>query len=772
MGSLHMSICVAKSFRSLVITIILSLAATLPAWAEADVRDSAPDVIASINVSGNKAVETGAILERIHVRAGDKLDRKRISQDVRHLFSTGFFQDIRVIGVVKPDGRHLTVEVKENPVIASLAFDGLHEVAEKDLKRKLKLKAGHILNDPELKKDITTIRKGYLKKGYYQVDVQPIRKIRKDGRVDLTMKIIEGEITRIKRIRFLGNKRFSAEDLADVIASGTGGIGVWFKDRDIFDRKRLDADKQMIQQHYMNSGYLDVRIESTLLSLSPDKHWFYVTFSIREGPQYQIASIKLQGDLVPDRNTLTDLVELKAGETYSLEKMRNSVNAITVRVGDEGYAFATVTPLFERHPELKKVDITLDVEKGREVYVERIEISGNAKTEDQVIRREIRLMEGARFSSSNLEISKKRMEKIGYFEDIRVSMPRGSSPDKVDLKVGLIEKSTGSWTLGVGFSQLEKVFIRSSIKQNNFLGKGLSTNLSGDIGARTQNVNASITDPYFMGENISASLNVFKRQSQFQNITSFKENSFGGGVGLGVPITEYTTYNVSYQYSRNNIFDIPVGSSIFLIAQLGVQTTGELIQSLTWDTRNSFLTPTSGNLISGSFGVAGFGGTNRFVTSAGRVASYLKLADRVIFNPSANVQYIHGYSGRAVPIFRLFSLGGIGSVRGFDSSGISIRDPLTNDLIGGNKSAFINMNLFFPLPYVRTPGIRGVSFVDMGDVADFNQTLSFANARIATGFGIEWISPVGPIGLSWAFVLKDRQGDLRKKFEFSLGSTF
>ncbi|MDQ6987207.1 MAG: outer membrane protein assembly factor BamA, partial [Mariprofundaceae bacterium] len=479
-----MPICVATLFRSLSIAIILSLAGALPVWAEAVVADSAPDVIASIEISGNKNVETGAILERIHIKAGDKLDKKRISQDVRHLFSTGFFKDVRVVGVIKADGRHLTIEVKENPVIASLTFDGLHEVKEKDLKRRMKLKPGHILNDPELKKDMTTIRKGYLKKGYYQVDVQPIRKIRKDGRVDLTMKIIEGEITRIKRIRFIGNKHFSAADLADVIASRSSGLGAWFKDRDIFDRKRLDADKQMIQQHYMNTGYLDVRIESTLLSLSPDKHWFYVTFSIREGAQYQVASIKLQGDLVPDRKTLMDLVELKDGDTYSLQKMRDSIDAITVRVGDEGYAFATVTPLFERHPELKKVDITLDVEKGREVYVERIEISGNIKTEDQVVRREMRQMEGARFSSSKLKISKKRIEKLGYFEDVRISMPRGSSPDKVDLKLGLDEKSTGSWTFGVGFSQLEKVFVRSSIKQINFLGKGLSTSLTGDIGAR------------------------------------------------------------------------------------------------------------------------------------------------------------------------------------------------------------------------------------------------------------------------------------------------
>ncbi len=714
----------------------------------------APEIIASIDVSGNKAVETDAILERMRIKVGDILDRKRLSRDVRKLYATGFFKDVRVLGVVRSDGRHLTVVVVENPVIASLDYDGLHEIKEKDLKLRTKLKPGHIFNEPELHADIAMIRKGYLKKGYYQVDIKPIRKAREDGRIDLTMKIDEGEVTRIKRIHFIGNDAFSDSELAETIASRTTDLMAWVKDTDVFNRNRLDADKQMLIEHYMNKGFLDAKVESTLLELSPDKHWFYVTFSIHEGPQYQVSVIKLSGDLVPDRETLMPLVQLKEGKFYSLEKLRNSINDLTTRVGDEGYAFATVTPLFQRYPEQKRVDITLDIEKGREVYVERIEISGNLKTEDSVVRREMRQMEGARFSSSNLEISKKRIGRLGYFDDVRVSMPRGSTPDKVDLKLGLNEKSTGSWTFGVGYSQLEKVFLRSSIKQNNFLGKGYATSLSGDIGARTQNFDASITDPYFLGENISASLNAFKRQTRLQSITSFKEDSYGGGIGFGVPIAESLTYNLSYQYSQTNIFDVPVGSSAALLSQVGKQTTGELTNSLTWDTRDSFLAATSGSLISGSVGFAGLGGENRFVTSSAKALSYYGFGDGFVLNPGVNLLYINGYGGRSVPIYRRLSLGGVGTVRGFDSAGISIRDPLTNDLLGGNKSVSANLNLFFPFPYMRTSGLRGVAFADAGDVADFNQTISFARMRIATGFGIEWLSPIGPIGLSWGFVLR------------------
>lgn len=758
--------------RASAMALVFLLSAVSVSAEEAAPVGPAPQTIVEISISGNKAVEDGAILERMHTRVGQKLDRKRLSRDVRRLYATGFFKDIRVTGVVRADGRHLTVEVVENPVIASLEFEGLNEVPEKDLRRRLKLKAGHILNAPEINRAITTIRKGYLKKGFYQIDVQPVKKMRKDGRVDLTLKIHEGEITRIKRIRFIGNHAFSDRQLAKVMASSDEGFTAWFRDRDVFDRQRLGADSELILQHYMNNGYLDAQVESTLLALSPDKRWFYITHTISEGAQYQVSSIKLQGDLVPDRKSLEGLLELHAGDTYSLEKLRNSVNALTTRVGDEGYAFATVTPLFERHPDEKRVDITLDIEKGREVYVERIEITGNTKTEDQVLRREMRQMEGARFSSSKLETSKDRLKRLGFFEDVRVTMPRGSSPDKVVLKTDVDEKSTGSWRFGVGFSQLQKVFVRSSISQNNFLGRGYATSLSGEVGAKTQNIDASITDPYFMGENISATLRGSRHQTRLQSLTSFNQDNYSLGVSFGIPITEHLTYAVSYDYTSTKIFDIPAGSSLFIRSQAGTQTTGELGNSLSWDTRDSVLTPRSGTLISGDFSLAGLGGTNRFVELGAQARSYIDLGGGFTLNPSAVVNYIHGYSGRTVPIYRRLSLGGIGTVRGFDSAGITIRDPATNDILGGNKSVQAGVNLFFPFPYMQTSGFRGLVFADAGDVEDFGKPFKTRNLRVSTGFGIEWVSPIGPIGLSWGFVVKDRPNDVRKKFEFAIGTTF
>ncbi len=730
------------------------------------------DTIVSVGVAGNRFIATGAIMDKIRTRVGQKLDKRRISRDVRRLFATGFFSDIRVTGVVRNDGRHLTYHVKENPMIASVTLDGLHAVTKKDLKMRLKLKAGRIFNKFDLDHDIRIIRQGYLKKGYYQLRVKVIRKRRGDGRMDLTLRVHEGDVTRIKRIRFIGNKAFPDDTLAKVIASRQSGLMAWFKNRDVFNRDRLKADKQLILQYYMNQGYLDAKVESTLVSLSSDKRSFYLTFSIHEGVQYKVSAVKLQGDMVPDKDTLMGLVQLSKGDLYSLTRMRKSIDDMTVRVGDEGYAFATVTPLLHRNIYEHTVDITFDIEKGPEVYVERIEISGNNKTDDLVIRRELRQQEGARFSSSKLKISKERLKKLSLFQDVRVSMPRGSAPDKVKMKVRVNEKKTGSFSIGAGFSQLEKVFIRTSINQRNLLGKGYSGRLSGEVGVKTQNFTGSITDPYFLGQNLSTSLNVFKRQTRLQSLTSFKENSFGGGFGIGIPITDHFSYGISYQFSDTNIFGLAPNTSLILKSQFGKQTTGEMTQSLTWDTRDSFITPTEGYLLGGSLGVAGLGGSNRFVQSTLFAKAYFPMGDNFTLNPSLNMQYIRGYSGRSVPIFRRFSMGGIGSIRGFDQYGVTIRDPATGEVIGGNKTARASVNLFFPFPYMQSSGIRGITFADLASIADFNQNLKLSQVRASVGFGIEWLSPIGPVGLIWGFPVRKQPGDRTKSFEFALGSTF
>ena len=397
--------------------------------ADAPAAPAQPRVL-SIDVAGNRFIEKDTVLANIQTRPGDVLSRKQIGRDVRALFDTGYFSDVSVEGIRNDQGVRLVFHVVENPVIGEVSFKGNHEIEDKVLKFKLKIQPGRVLSDAIERHDINTIRSMYLKKGYYQVGVKIQTTKRADGREDVQILIDEGQITRIVRILFVGNHAFSDEELRDHLASQQSGFIASFTERDVFQQDRVGADAQLLMQYYQDHGYLDSKVESTLVSLSVDKKSFYLTFNVYEGPQYRVSKIDLQGDMVPSRETLASAVTLKPGEIYSLQKLRESIEAITEKVGDEGYAFATVTPLFHRDLGSNTVAITLDVEKGREVYIERIDITGNQKTEDHVIRRELRQAEASRYSASKVKRSKERLHRLDYFDDVRVSMPRAGSSRK------------------------------------------------------------------------------------------------------------------------------------------------------------------------------------------------------------------------------------------------------------------------------------------------------------------------------------------------------
>lgn len=775
-------------FRLFVFSFMLLLgiyAGAYEAMAEQKEQLAAP-VILSISIDGNRYVEKETILAKLHTAVGQKLDRRLLSKDVRRLYKTGFFSDVQMVGERMAKGIHLVCQVKEYPLIANLELEGNDELTTKDLKSRMKLKAGRIFSPVNQASDRNTMRKQYLKKGYYQIDVEFKAIPRDDGRVDLVINIDEGEITRIKRIRFIGNEQFSDSDLRSEIASRQSDTITLITDRDVFDRKRMGADGQLLQQYYLNNGYLDVGIESSRLAMSTDKKSFDLTFSIHEGAQYSVRSVDVQGDLVPDQDTLMELVELREGRTYSLLEMRNSIDAITDRVGDEGYAFATVTPLLNRDVNAHTVAISFDVEKGKEVYVERLEISGNEKTEDQTIRRLAKQSEGERYSGTQVRMSKDAMKRQPFAEDVRVSFPKGTASDKVNMKVDITEKQSGSFSAGLGYSQTEKFMITGNVSENNLFGKGYRASLDGSIGFSTQNYNASLTDPFFLGENFSATLGLFRTQNDQFSTVSYDLLTTGGSIGFGIPLREYLSYGITYQYNASELSGIDAGSSLLVLAQQGVQTTGELIQVISWDSRDRTAATRDGHMESLRFGVAGLGGKNRFWETSVSSKVYMPFGEEkdIVLNPSFSGRYVRGFGGRDLPLYRRYSIGGIGSMRGFDSAGISLRDPGTGDAIGGDKQISGSVNLFFPLPYMQTSGFRGLMFVDAGMVwgsvsttvgavsLNVNEPFSFSRMRYSAGLGFEWLSPVGPLGLVWAFPVRSFTGDREKSIEFMMGASF
>ena len=742
--------------------------------------------VSSVEVSGNRYVESAAILANVQSKAGEPFSKKQISRDVRALFATGYFEDVHVEGFPETEGTRLVYVVKENPLIASVEIHGNSEVTDKDLKPKLELKPGRVFSAAKLRKDRNTIRKGYLKKGYYQVELNLEKKVRPDGRIDLSLNIIEGEVTHIKSINFIGNGAYSDKILRDEIASRESDFWSFFSDRDVFDRERFGGDAQMLQQFYQNHGYLDMKIESSQLSLTPDKKSFYLMFSIYEGSQYYIDQIDIQGDMVPSRESLMEAVTLEKDDLYSVSSLRESIAAMEELVGDEGFAFASITPLFKRDANTQRLSITFDIEKGKEVYIERIEISGNSKTSDAVIRRELRQAEASRYSASAVKLSRERLQRSRLFKDVRLNLQREQGSDQARAKVEVEEDKTGSFSVGVGHSQLQQFFVTSKLEERNFMGKGYTTNLSAEVGKATQNFNVALTDPYFLSSEVSASINLFKTQTKLdQTLTNYKQNDYGGGFGFSIPITEEMSYAIGYKYTHTNLTDIVLPASLTTLSQQGVQTTGEVSQSLTWDNRDRLMATSKGHIEEIGVGVAGLGGQNRFYEVYASTKSYFSLAEGFVLNPVLQGRSINGLQGQALPIYRRYSMGGIGSVRGFDSFGISLRDPATNEAIGGDKQVNASLNLFFPLPYMQTEGFRGVIFADAGTVwgkvnttvpgyppLNLNEPFSTSKIRSSYGFGIEWLSPVGPISLAWGFPINKVQGDLTKSFEFGMGASF
>ncbi len=759
----------------------------IAAGAQPETGTHAP-LILSINVEGNHNVEKEAVLAKMDSRVGETLSRRQLSRDVRRLYKSGFFSDISFTGDRTSRGVHLVCHVKEYPLIAKVEMEGNSEFPLKDLQLKMKLKPGRIYSPMYRKSDRNLLRKGYLKKGYYQVGIDFIPHKRKDGRINLLIRVHEGKITRINRIHMIGNKAFSDATLLGQIASRQSGLFAWFSDRDIFDQKRFGADSQLLQQYYLNHGYLDMKFNSKQITMEADKKSFSLTFSIHEGPRYRVSKIGLQGDLVPDRDTLQKLVAMKAGDIYSLDKMRKTITAITDRVGDEGYAFASVTPQLNRNLDDHTVAITFDIEKGREVYIERIEISGNDKTDDNVIRRQLVQSEGSRYAGSQIEHGKEALKRAPYLSDTRISFPKGTADNKVDMKVDVTEKKSGTISAGVGFSQREKVILNAKIAEKNLFGKGYQADLNGQVGKITQNITGSLTDPFFLDSNVSATINGFRTKTSSQTFANYDTSSFGGGLGFGIPITHYITYNINYQFNSTNLSTIPLNNpSLFQKAQLGSQTTSEFTQSITWDSRDRFTDTTSGHVDSLSISVAGLGGTNKFVESGASSKWYFPFgkAQNIVLNPSIRFNAIRAFSGTSIPLYRRYSLGGIGSLRGFDTFGVTIRDPLTGDPVGGDNQVTASLNLFFPLPYVETSGIRGLIFTDAGNVwgsasavvpntppINVHEPFALSRARVTAGFGIEWLSPIGPVGLSWAVPIRSQPQDLQKSFEFAIGSTF
>jgi outer membrane protein insertion porin family len=766
-----------------------------------------PFTVRDIRVEGIQRTEAGTVFNYLPVRVGDTFDDDKAAAAIKALYATGFFKDVRI----ETEGDVLVVSVEERPAIASVEFTGTKEFEKDKLRKALKdlgLGESRILDKSLVDRAEQELKRQYLSRGLYGVKITTTVTPIERNRVNVTFAVDEGEVARIRQIKIIGNEAFKEDDLRDQLKMSTAGWFTWYSKADQYSRQKLAGDIEALRSYYLNRGYLEMQVDSTQVSISPDKKDIFITINITEGKKYKVTEIKLEGEMLGRDQELAGLVSLKPGDAYSGERMTESTKKISERMGVFGYAFANVNAVPSINRDKAEVAFTIFVDPGKRIYVRNINIGGNDRTRDSVIRREFRQFEGAWYDGDKIRLSRDRLGRLGYFTDTTVdTIEVPGVPDQVDLDVKVTEKPTGAIMVGAGFSSAEKLVLTGSINQANAFGSGNNIGINVNTSRVFRTIAVSHTNPYFTEDGVSRTIDVFYRTSRppiFFTDVDYKIVTRGGSVNFGVPFTEFDrvflgvgyedttvdTYTTSPERYRrfvaeNNGYSFsattPVDASN---PQMGVgsASTSSIPLTAAWqrDERDSVLIPTKGRYRRASLELSPAGGS-RYYRATYQDQYFWPIASSMTLAFNGEVNYGAGLTGDPYPIFKNFYAGGIGSVRGFAAgtlnvSGTRVSSDNTFRLpIGGSARLIGNAELQFPFPGTGVDrSLRWFTFLDAGQVWNPNEgeNIRLADMRYSTGIGISWISPVGPLKLSLAYPINDKPGDYVQRFQFQLGTGF
>ena len=736
-----------------------------------------PFVVRDIRVQGLQRTEAGTVFGYLPVRVGDELTPARASEAVKALYATGFFKDVHLA----QDGDVLVVRVDERPAIASVDVSGSREFDADALKKAMRqagLAEARIFDRSVLDKAEQEIRRQYLSRGKYSVKITSAVTPLARNRVAVSLAIDEGASARIAQIRILGNKVFKESELLDQIKLTTPNWLSWYTKTDQYSREKLAGDLETLRSFYLNRGYLEFGIESTQVSIDPAREKVYVTLAIKEGERYKVRDIKFGGNTLGREEQFRKALALKPGDTFSGEKLSQTEKKITDDLGAIGYAFASVNPVPTIDREKREVDYTLNIDPGRRAYVRRITIAGNQRTRDEVIRRELRQFEGAWFDSDKIALSRDRVERLGYFQDVQIqNVPVPGVPDQVDLVVKVTERATGNMTFGAGYSSTEKMLLQVALNEPNFLGTGNTFGIEVNTGQTQRTASVSYVDPYFTQDGVSLGTDVYSRTFNAYNsgLGDYRIRSAGGGLRLGIPYTELDRISFGLVFEQNQIKPGTNGLPqryIDYVNQFGT-TSDAWLATLGWsrDSRDSSLAPTRGRLQRLNVDVTFPGQDLSYYRATYQHAWYTPLTKDYTFSLSADVGYGRGLSGKPYPVFKNFYAGGINSVRGFGSNSLGPRDVKDNNPLGGTASFAASAEILFPLPGTgNDKTVRAFLFADAGNV--FDNRIDFGELRYSVGAGINWLSPVGPLKLSLGYPVKRKPGDDTQRVQFEIGTAF
>jgi len=743
------------------ICLVILLLYTVPLWAATDYQ------IADIAVSGNRRVKAESIINVISLQKGQVVTPVDIDAAIQAVYGLGRFSDVAALIEERNGAKVLVFQVVERPLVRSVSFADNDEIGTERLQGVVTLKVPDIYDPFEVQKSIAAIKAEYVKDGYYAAEITAESEINEENEALVTFRINEGQLVRIKEIRFEGNTVLSASELRKAMDTEEKWIFSWLTGRGNYDEALLDQDLERIADLYFNRGYIRVKVRKPVISLVDNLRHMLILIQIDEGDQYRIGKVDAVGDLIDRKGEILNLLPLRPGDVFSREALRNGVGRITDLYADQGYAYANVAPLSRVDEATKTVDLALEIEQGPQVSVERIDITGNNKTRDKVIRREMKIVEGELFNASALKRSKARINNLGFFEAVDITTAEGSDQNLVNIDVNVKERATGTFSVGAGYSSVDGFVVQGSVTQENFLGRGLKLNLAASLGGESTTYQIGLTDPYFLDKNLTFGFELYRTDREWDD---FSRKATGGALKLGMPVLDdYSRALFVYRLEFKDIYDVSEFADQDIKDEEGKSTISSVTSSLVRDTTDYRLDPSRGSVIELSWELAGLGGDEKFNKFIVDYRHFWPAFFGTVLSAHGQIGYVEAFGSKDVPLDERFYLGGINTLRGFEPRQVGPYDEAADNYTGGYKETYFNFEWLFPLS--KEMGIKGLTFFDIGNAWDKDESF-FSEWRYSVGAGIRWLSPLGPLRLEWGYNLDPYEWEDRSRLDFMIGRFF
>ena len=733
---------------------------------------SAADVyIRDIQVDGLQRVENETVMSYLDIDKSKVVSEDKMDESLKHLYATGLFEDVSFS--VTPDGT-LVIKVVESPVIGERVFDGADKIDASLLEKEVQSMPRGTYSKAKVQEDVQRILEVYKRNGRYATAVDPKIIKRDNNTVDLIFEIEEGPAASIEKVNFVGNAHYSSDDLQNEIMSKESRWYRIFSNAENYDAEKTNYDSELLRRFYLRHGYADFRVVSSVAELSPDKTSFVLTYVLDEGPRYRVTDVAIVSEIKDvDTASLNESLLFEVGDYYNAELVEKSILEITESLGKKGFAFVDVEPKLERNPADASLVLTFTIKEGARVFVDKINITGNTRTDDDVIRREFRIAEGDAFNASKIRASRRNVENLDYFSKVDIQTVPSADSNKADINVDVQEKSTGYFNVGVGYSTVNGALVRTGVTENNFQGRGQQLGLDIGVSQRAQDYNINFTEPYFLGRRLSAGVDLFHTSEDYQDEGSYDSTSTGGRLRLGWKYTDDLSQYVRYTLRRDKIEDVADDASIYIKEEEGSYTGSIFGQTLVYDKRDSAINPKEGYYLSFGNDIAGAGGDEKFYKFDVKAYKYYTIADYYTFKLFANGGYIAGFGDKDVRLSNRYYLGGY-NMRGFEYAGIGARDRYTDDALGGNWMIYTGAEMSFPIGLDEL-GVKGRTFVDVGmlgkpDNMDPAIVEYSSSPRVSTGVGVTWQSPMGNIDIDLAFPVVKEDYDKTEVFRLNFGT--